>query len=183
MAGSCMVAMESRKHAARRPSPPLPRPASGSCSSRSSQSRLFFSTTCFGQRIEQEVGDVVGQRAADEKLHREVVDALGVLALVGLLREHPALREDIPHGAGGASKRSPAVPPRRVDDVVEQQMAFVERVGGARELDRAAAVLLEELRDRIDGPSRLEAASLAMLAHFRGPPLSEVCRPCESSRV
>ena len=79
MAGSCIVAIESRKHAARRPSPPLPRPASGSCSSKPSQSRLFRPATSFTM-IEQEVRDVVGKRAADEKLHRDVVDALGVRA-------------------------------------------------------------------------------------------------------
>jgi hypothetical protein len=32
--GSCIVAVDSMKHAARRPRPPLPSPASGSCSSR-----------------------------------------------------------------------------------------------------------------------------------------------------
>jgi hypothetical protein len=38
MAGSSIVAIESRKQAARRPSPPLPSPASGSSSSKPSQS-------------------------------------------------------------------------------------------------------------------------------------------------
>src|SRR5215813_15175903 len=33
--------------------------------------------------VEPEIHDVVGERAADEELHGEVVDALGVLALVG----------------------------------------------------------------------------------------------------
>ena len=42
VAGSWSVAMESRKQAASRPSPPLPRPASGSCSSSSSQSIPFI---------------------------------------------------------------------------------------------------------------------------------------------
>ena len=100
MAGSCIVAMESRKHAARRPSPPLPRPASGSCSSRPSQSRPFSSTACLTSGFEEEVQDVVGQGAPDQELHGEVVDALGVLALVGLLGAQPPLREDVPHGAG-----------------------------------------------------------------------------------
>ena len=63
-------------------------------------------TASLHDRVEQEVGDVVGQRAADEELHREVVDPLGVLAVVGLLGAQPALREDVAHGAGDASKRS-----------------------------------------------------------------------------
>ena len=43
----------------------------------------------FRDRIEEKVGDVVGQRAADEKLHREVVDTLRVLTLVGRLGMTP----------------------------------------------------------------------------------------------
>ena len=39
IAGNSIVAIESRKHAAKRPSPPFPSPASGSSSSRPSQSR------------------------------------------------------------------------------------------------------------------------------------------------
>ena len=39
--GSCMVAIESRMQVANRPSPPLPRAASGSCLNSSSQSRCF----------------------------------------------------------------------------------------------------------------------------------------------
>src|SRR5262245_37257524 len=47
--------------------------------------------------IEKEVHHVVGQRTADEKLHRKVVNTLRILALVGVLGLHPALREDVPY--------------------------------------------------------------------------------------
>ena len=123
----------------------MPRPASGSCSSRASQSRFLSSTTRAHDRVEQQVRDVVGERAADQELHREVVDALGVLALVGALGAHPALREDVPHGARDGLEALPRTERRGVDDVVEQQMPLVERIVRAGELDRAAAVLLEEL--------------------------------------
>ena len=56
-------------------------------------------TTCCDDRVEQQVRDVVRERAADQELHRQVVDALGVLALVGLLGADPALREDVAHRA------------------------------------------------------------------------------------
>ena len=47
MAGSCIVAIESMKQAARRPSPPFPSPASGSCSSNSLQRIFSCWTACF----------------------------------------------------------------------------------------------------------------------------------------
>ena len=39
-----------------------------------------------GDRIEEQVGDVVGKGAPDQELHGEIVDALGVLAGVRPLR-------------------------------------------------------------------------------------------------
>ena len=44
------------------------------------------STASPHERLEPQVDDVVGQRAADQELHRQVVDPLRVLALVGLPR-------------------------------------------------------------------------------------------------
>ena len=41
--------------------------------------------------IKQKVGDIVGQRAPDQKFHRQVVDPLRVLAVVGAFCPHPAL--------------------------------------------------------------------------------------------
>jgi hypothetical protein len=37
----------------------------------------------------------MNERAADQKFHRQIVDALGIGSLVGLLGEQPALREQI----------------------------------------------------------------------------------------
>ena len=116
-----------------------------------------------GERIEQEVRDVVGQRAADEKLHREIVDALGVLALVGVLREHPALREDVPHGAGEGLETLARAGGGQVDDVVEDEVPLVERVVRPRELDRAAAVLLAEFRQAVGARGRRGAAFCLVL--------------------
>ena len=96
MAGSCIVAIESRKHAARRPSPPLPRPASGSCFEQAEPVEILVLDRLPDEGIEQEIRHIVGQRAAEEKLHGKIIDALGVLALIGVFGEQPALREDVP---------------------------------------------------------------------------------------
>ena len=79
------------KQAASRPRPPLPRPASGSVLGEPGQSSPSRSSSFLDERLDQQVGDVVGERAADQELHREVIDPLGVLAVVGLLRLEPAL--------------------------------------------------------------------------------------------
>ena len=99
--------------------------------------------------IEQQVGDIIGQRAANEKLHREIVDAFGVVALICFLRLHPALRQDIPHGVRHRLKTLTGAGHRQLDDVVEDEMAFIERIVRAREPNRATAVLAEELRHSV----------------------------------
>ena len=52
-------------------------------------------------RIEHEIEDVVGERAADEELDRQIVDALRVLARVGLVGAQPTVGENVSHGACG----------------------------------------------------------------------------------
>src|SRR5262249_23691842 len=42
-----------------------------------------------------EVDNVIDQRSADEKLHRQIVDLLGILLIVRLLRQQPALGEQV----------------------------------------------------------------------------------------
>jgi len=41
--------------------------------------------------IKQQVCDIVGQRAPDQKFHRQIVDPFRVLAVVGALCPHPTL--------------------------------------------------------------------------------------------
>ena len=137
------MAIESRKQAARRPSPPLPRPASGSCFEHAEPIEVLLLDGLPGDGVEQEVRDIVGQRAADEKLHREVIDALGVLALVGVLGEQPALREDVPDGAGNGLEAFSRARGGQFDDVIEEQVPLVKRLIRARELHRTAPVLLD----------------------------------------
>ena len=62
------------------------------------------------ERVEQQVGDVVGQRPADQELHRQVVDALGVLALVCLLRAAPSAGRGYRGRSGRPPRNARAVP-------------------------------------------------------------------------
>jgi hypothetical protein len=96
-------------------------------------------------RAKQEIPEVVGQRAPDQELHREIIDAFGIRLLVRLLRAQPALREDVPHGAGGGLVALAWTYRRGIDDAVEHEMTLVEGVAGPGELERTASVLLEQL--------------------------------------
>ena len=126
MAGSCIVAIESRKQAARRPSPPFPNPASGSCSMRPSQSRLFCGGDFLREGIEQKIGDIVGERPPDQKLHRQIVDPLRVLPVIGALGQNPTLRQHIPHRTRGGLEALAWPGSFRSDDVVEEQVPLVK---------------------------------------------------------
>jgi hypothetical protein len=94
--------------------------------------------------IEHEVHDVVAERAANEKLNRDIIDPLRILARVGLLRTQPAVRKNVSHRAGGGFVALPRVGGRRFDDIVELQMPLVERVRNSGEGRRADAVLAQE---------------------------------------
>src|SRR5262249_19425910 len=74
----------------------------------------------FRDRIEEKVGDVVSERAADENVNRDIVDAIEVLALVGFLSEYPTLRQDIAHGAGKSLKTLTRPGGHQLDDVVKE---------------------------------------------------------------
>jgi hypothetical protein len=100
-------------------------------------------------RIEQQVVDVVGQRPADQELHRQVVDPLRVLPLVGLLGVEPAMGEQVAHRPGEGLEPLAIARRGQSHDVVEDQVPLIERVMGAGELDRAEAILLEQLRHRL----------------------------------
>ena len=90
------MASESRKQAARRPRPPLPRPASGSTSKSACRSCPRSEAKSLSHEIfDPEVGDRAGHRSADQELHRKVIDFLGVLVVVRPLRQNPALREHV----------------------------------------------------------------------------------------
>ena len=59
------------------------------------QVELLTTEQVLDQRVDQQVGDVVGQRPADEELHRQVIDSFGVLPVISGIGVQPPLREDI----------------------------------------------------------------------------------------
>ncbi len=120
-----------------------------------------------GDRVEQQVHDVVRERAADQELHRQVVDALRVLALVRLLGADPPLRQDVPHRARARLEAFARPSGSGIADAVEEQMALIEPIGGARELDGAAAILREQVRRR----GRVARRQIGRTAHMLVPVL------------
>ncbi len=93
------------------------------------------------QRTQQQIRDVVGQRATHQEFHREVVSALRVCPLVGLLGADPSLRENVPDRARECLVPLARLTCRGINDVVEQQVPLIQRISGTGELDRTAAVL------------------------------------------
>ena len=98
------------------------------------------------ERIEQQVGDVVGERPADQKLHRQIIDPLRIGPPVGAFGQDPTLGQHIPDRAGDRLEALPRPGRVRSDDVVEEQVALIQSVAVAAEADRTAAVLLEKVR-------------------------------------
>ena len=180
MAGSCIVAIESRKHAASRPSPPLPSPASGSSLERGPASRgPCPSATCLDERIEQQV-----RRCCCRASGRSGTPSRGSRRAWGsrarrCARCAASAARGCPARSGRWPRSAPAASDRRgIDDVVEHQMPLVERVRGPREPDRAAAVLLEQLlrdarsalpglRPRVIACSLLMASSVVTAPSWR----------------
>ena len=95
-------------------------------------------------RIEHEVHDVVAERAADEKLDRDVVDPLRILACIGFVRAQPAVGKSVSHRAGGGFVAFARIGGLRLDDVVELQVPIIERVRPSGEANRADAVAPQE---------------------------------------
>src|SRR5262249_43450838 len=87
----------------------------------------------------------------DQELHRHVVDPLGVFALISVLREHPPLREDIPHRAGKGRELFPVTCGCKLDSVVEREMSLVEGIVRSCKLDWTTSVLPEKFPQAIGG--------------------------------
>ena len=90
----------------------------------------------FFRRIEQKIGDVVGQRSADEELHREVVQPFRVLLFVGLLRQKPSLGKNVAHRAGNRLKAIARRCRGHVDPAVKEEVTFIECIARSPRNDR-----------------------------------------------
>jgi hypothetical protein len=96
-------------------------------------------------RIEHEFQDVIAERAADEKLDRDIVDPLWILARVGLVGLKPTIGKNVSYRAGGGLVALSRVGGLELDDIVELHAPLIEPIGGSGEGRRADAVLLQEL--------------------------------------
>src|SRR5215831_6048894 len=90
--------------------------------------------------MKQKVGDIVCQRPAKKKLHRQVIDALGILAFVCFLSQYPPLREHVAYRTCHCFVTLPGDDCTRSFYVVEEQMPFVQPIG-SHELNWAKPVL------------------------------------------
>ncbi len=97
--------------------------------------------------LDSEVDDVVDQRAADQKLHRQVIDALGIFGIVRLLRQQPALRQQIAQRTRDGFETLALVGVLQQDGVVEHDMAIVEFGIPVGEAERTTFVLFQHSRD------------------------------------
>src|SRR5580704_14525974 len=111
--------------------------------------------------IEQQIGDVVAQGAADQKLHRQVIDTLWVLSVVGFRRPDPALRQDISDGERRRGILLPRAGGGGRYNIVKQQVTLIESVM-ARELNRAAAIPFQKICRGLPRLPRLGRCCLAV---------------------
>ena len=118
-------------------------------------------------RVEQEVGDVVGQRPADQEFHRQVIDPLRIFPLIGLLGMQPAMRQEIPDGAREGLEALAQAHGRQADDIVENEVTLIERIMASREPGRTELIFHEKLQHRLvfRRPDRRGACRQALLAH------------------
>ena len=82
-------------------------------------------------RVKPKIGDVVGQGAAEQKFHREVINALGVALPVSLLGFQPALRKHIADGTRDGFELVAVGSFRFRDDLVERDVPLIKRIGVA----------------------------------------------------
>ena len=71
---------------------------------------------------------------------------LGFALIVRLLRAHPSLGKNIAHGTGQGLKLFPWAGGFQVDDIIKDEMPFIESIVGPGKLNRAAPVLFEQFR-------------------------------------
>jgi hypothetical protein len=88
------VDKELMKRVGRRLRPPLPKPASGSSCGSWSKSKPALDDVAL-DRLDQKIGQVIGERPSKQKLHRQLIHLLRIFMIVGLPCQQPALRQQI----------------------------------------------------------------------------------------
>ena len=104
---------------------------------------FFLLNRLLCDRIEQQIGNVVGERAANEKFHREIVHSLRILAFVRVFGTYPSLRKDVTNRVSKRLKACSGIGYAEIHDVVKKKVALIERVVGSGKLNRTTAILLQ----------------------------------------
>ena len=82
-------------------------------------------------RDNEEIGNIVGQGATEQKFHREVIDALGIALPVGLFGFQPALRKHVADRPRNGLELVAVGGFRFRDDMVERNVPLIKRIGVA----------------------------------------------------
>ncbi len=190
------VARESRKQAASRPRPPLPRPASCSLSSTARGRPRWFERVPT-EVVNAQIDQVVGQGPSQKILDGEVVDVLGIrppLAFSG--REQP-IDHEIPYceadaleelmGRKGFPRLDQRVPGVALDGFPQRGRRHQEIVRNAAQslgLQPAChARLSVPSRPRSIRPSTSETAAQRRWRTGAGPPFLESSARCTASSM
>src|SRR5262249_47922536 len=104
----------------------------------------LLASRMLNEGIQHQVGDVVAQRAPNQKFHGEVVDALYVLLFVGGLGLHPALRQDVADGARESLKALAGRGDPGVDHAIKNQPPLVKSAFRTYQWNGPASVLLKQ---------------------------------------
>src|SRR6185369_208528 len=128
---------------------PVPQACIGLLFQKSEPIYILLLNRSLRHRIEQQIGNVVGQRAANKKFHREVVHPLRILAFVCFFGMYPSLRKDVTNGVSKRLKARSEIGCAEIHDVVKEKVALIERVVGSGKLNRTTAILLQEPRNVI----------------------------------
>ena len=90
--------------------------------------QVFLIDNVRHQGIEQEVRDIIGERASDEEFHREVVNPLWVGAVVGSVGAYPTLGQKVTDRAGEGIVVLASIRDRGIDAIVQKQVALIQPV-------------------------------------------------------
>ena len=126
--------------------------------------------------IEQKVHHIVAERTADEKLDRDIIDPLRILARIRLMSAQPTVRKNVSNRARGGLIALPRIGGVGLDNVVVFQVAFVQGVGRAREQGCADRVALQQrggVRRGWCRRSLRRSVEFLHVVHWPGPPAEE----------
>jgi hypothetical protein len=126
---------------------------------------VLFLDRCFRNGIEEKIRNVIGERAADEKFHREIVNTLRILTLVSLFGMNPALRQNIAHRVSDRLEAFASADRGHLHDVVKDEMTLVKRLVSATKPNGSATILLNKLGQFRLRQSRKAGAFLVLCFH------------------